>query len=117
MIGDNTQDSDPAARRLARFNARPEIQSIAARYADWAHGDGCIINVQLSALAMMRLARRISRADYRASLRKLAATSGLPHADFQLLAKCSREIARCMLSGSGQIPFTPWEWDREEGKM
>ncbi|RVQ67112.1 hypothetical protein EKN06_09330 [Croceicoccus ponticola] len=107
-----------AAQRFARFNARPEIQRITERYAEWvAQSDGCIINVQLSGLAMLRLAGRISRSDYRASIRKLASASGLPSADFKLLAECSRELARYMLSGSGQIFFTPKQWDFEEERL
>lgn len=113
-----TGNGTAAAQRFARFNARPEIQRITARYADWAaHGDGCIINVQLSGLAMLRLAGRITRQEYRTSLRKLAASSGLPMADFKLLAECSRELARCILAGSGQIPFAPDQWDNEEGEL
>lgn len=118
VTDNNTLDSSAAAQRFARFNARPEIRRITARYADWAaQGDGCIVNVQLSGLAMLRLAGRISRHDYRASVRKLAGTSGLPQTDFLLLAECSREMVRYMLSSSGQIPFTPWEWNAEEGEM
>lgn len=117
-----TDNSNPAhsaaTQRFARFKARLEIRRITAKYADWAtRGDGCKINVQLSGLAMLRLAGRLSRQNYRTSVRKLAITSGLPSADFKLLAKCSRELARCMLSGSGQIPFTPERWDNEEGDL
>ena len=110
-----TESGKAAARRFARFNARPDIQRITSRYADWvAQGDGCMINVQLSTLAMLRLAGRISRSDYRASVHKLAIASGLPPKDFQLLAECSRELVRCALSGSGQIAFTPGDWALEE---
>lgn len=110
-----TENGTAAAQRFARFNARPEIRRITSRYADWvAQGDGCMINVQLSSLAMLRIAGRISRSDYRASVRKLASASGLPPKDFQLLAECSRELARCALSGSGQVAFTPGDWASEE---
>lgn len=103
-----------AAQRFARFKARPDIQRVTARYADWAAGgDGCIVNIQLAELAMSRLAGRLSRSDYRLSLRNLAKTAGLPSKDFQLLAQCNLELVRCMLSGSGQIAFTPEEWDEE----
>lgn len=113
----DTTDS-AAAQRFSRFNARPQISSITSRYANWiAQGNGCIINVQLSALAMMRLAGRITRNEYRASVRKLATKSGLPMADFKLLAECSRELARYMLSGTGQIPFSPAQWENEEGEL
>ena len=115
MTDNSTPGSNAAAQRFARFNARQEIRRITARYADWvAQGDGCVVNVQLSGLAMLRLAGRISRPDYRASVRKLASTSGLPPMDFQLLAECNRELVRYMLSNSGQIPFTPREWDADE---
>lgn len=107
-----------AALRFARFKARPEIQRVTARYASWTEGgDGYILNVQLAGLAMSRLAGSISRSDYRASVRKLAGTSGMPLKDFQLLAQCNRELVRCMLSGSGQIAFNPGDWDAEEASL
>ncbi len=107
-----------AAQRFAQFRQRPDIRRITSQYADWvARGDGCIINAQLSSLAMLRLAGRISRQEYRTSVRKLAGTSGLPLADFRLLAECSRELVRSMLTGSGQIPFTPERWDNDEGEL
>lgn len=96
-VSEMTDQKEPAdnssAQRFARFNARPQIRRITTQYADWvAQGDGCIINVQLSGLAMMRLAGRIARQEYRRSVRKLATESGLPLADFKLLAECSREL-------------------------
>ena len=107
-----------AAQRFARFNARPEVHRITERYADWvAQGDGCIINVQLAGLAMLRVAGRISRSEYRASVRELACASGLPPADFKLLAECSRELTRFILSGSGHISFAPKQWDFEEERL
>jgi hypothetical protein len=117
-MNDNSTPDGDAAKRFARFNARPQIRRITTQYADWvAQGNGCIINVQLSGLAMMRLAGRIARQEYRTSVRKLATESGLPIADFKLLAECSRELARYMLAGTGQIPFNPTQWDNEEGKL
>lgn len=115
-----TDNSNPAnsaaAQRFVRFKARPDIRRISVKYADWAaRGEGCILKVQLSGLAMLRLAGRISRHDYRTSVRKLAITSGLPSADFKLLAECSWELAQFMLSGSGQLPFTPERWNDEDG--
>lgn len=107
-----------AAQRFDRFKARPHIRRVTTRYADWAaNGDGCIINVQLSGLAMMRLAGRITRQEYRMSVRNLATESGLPLTDFKLLAECSRELARYVLAGAGQIPFNPAQWDDEEGNL
>lgn len=118
MTDNNNSGSNAAALRFARFNARPEIKRVTASYADWVtQGDGCIINLQLSGLAMLRLAGRIARREYRTSLRKLATASDLPLADFKLLAECSRELARYMLAGSGQISFNPNQWDDEEGKL
>lgn len=114
----NSFDSNAAAQRFARFNARPEIQSITTRYADWVkQGGGSIINAHLSGLAILRLAGRIGRQEYRTSIRKLGVESGLPSTDFKLLAECSREFARYMLAGSGQIPFTPGMWDGEEREL
>lgn len=105
------------AQRFAAFNARPEIRRVTAQYADWSIcGHGCIIKTQLSALAMFRQAGRITRQDYRASVRKLSAGSGLPHRDFQLIAECCREMVRLMLAEAGQIPFTPGRWDSEDGE-
>lgn len=106
-----------AAQRLARFQARPEIQSVTTRYADWPAGDGVTVNVQLAGLALLRVGGCISRPDYRGSIRKIARTSGLPLKDFHLLAQCNRELVRCALSGSGQIAFTPDDWDAEEAEL
>lgn len=118
MIDHQSTTDNPAAERFARFNARPQIRRITTRYADWvSEGHGCIINVQLSGLAMLRLASRITRQEYRTSVRKLAAESGLPLADFKLLAECNRELARYTLAGTGQIPFSPAQWDDEEGNL
>lgn len=118
MIDHQSTSDNAAAVRFARFNARPQIRRITTQYANWVgQGNGCIINVQLSGLAMMRLAGRIARQEYRTSVRKLATESGLPLADFKLLAECSRELVRYMLAGTGQIPFNPVQWDNEEGKL
>lgn len=107
-----------AARRFAKFRQRQDIRRITTQYADWVtQGDGCIFNLQLSGLAMLRLADRISRQEYRTSVRKQAITSGLPSAEFKLLAECSRELARYMLASSGQISFNPERWDNEEGEL
>ncbi len=107
-----------AAQRFARFSARPEIQRIVRQYYDWiGHRDGCLIYMQLSGLAFVRMANRITRSDYRTSVQKLARQSGLPREDFRLLAQHNRELVRCMLAGSEQIAFTPREWDAEEGDM
>lgn len=103
--------------RFARFKARPEIRRVTAQYADWAtQRNGRMINVQLSSLAMLRQTGRISRQEYRASVRKLAITSGLPSTDFKILAECGRELVRYMLAGSGQIPLTPERRNNEGGK-
>ena len=66
---------------------------------------------------MLRLGGRITRREYRTSVRQLATSSGLPLADFKLLAECSRESARYMLTGTGQISFVPERWDNEEGEL
>ena len=118
MTDHQSPTDNAAAERFARFNARPQIRRITTKYSDWAaQGNGWIINVQLSGLAMMRLAGRIARQEYRTSVRKLATESGLPMADFRLLAECTRELARYMLADTGQIPFNPTQWDNEEGKL
>lgn len=118
MTDHQSTTNNAAAERFARFNARPRIRRINSQYADWvAQGSGCIINVQLSGLAVMRLAGRISRQEYRTSVTRLASESGLPMADFKLLAECSRELVRYMLSVTGQIPFSPAQWDNEEGAL
>jgi hypothetical protein len=103
-----------ASERLARFQERPDIQRVTARYAEWAESeDGCVVNVQLAGLAMLRLAGRITRQDYKRSVRRLAKSTGLPVHDFLLIAKCSLEAAQCVLVGSRQIPFMPDRWDAE----
>lgn len=109
MIGETPE------KRFKRFNERLDIQRITKQYADYVHeDDGIKISFQLSTLAMLLQAGGISRRDYRGSVRALSATSGLPDGDFRLLAECSRELTRYLLCASGQIPFTPWEWDEQE---
>lgn len=116
-MNDNEHSSDSATRRLARFRKRPEILRVAERRADWLQSDnGAIVSTQLAGYAMTRLAGHMSRKDYMQSISKLAATSDLPFNDFKLIAKCVLEQVRCMLSGSGQIPFTPACWDEEDGE-
>jgi hypothetical protein len=105
---------DPA-EHLRKFIDKPESKYIATKYASLVQTPaGIAINAKLTGLAMLRLARRMTRQEYRQSLRQLAAKSGLPLADFRLLARCSRELTRCTLSGSEQIAFTPMLWDAEE---
>lgn len=104
--------------RFMRFNERSEIQRIKNKYADYVHqDDGIKINLQLSSLAMLLHAGRISWRDYRNSVRALSATSGLPDIEFRLLAECSRELTRYLFCVSGQSPFTPWEWDVQERRV
>ena len=93
-----------AQERFARFRRRPDIQSVTARYADWARtSDGMLIHAQLAGFAMTRLGGRMTRNQYRASVRQLASGSKIPARDFALLAECGRELARCLLVGSGQL--------------
>lgn len=107
-----------ADERFARFKARRDIRRVTAQYADWAESpDGSIVNVQLAGLAVARLSGRISRQAYRSSLRKMSRESGLPQHDFRLLAECGRELARCALAGTGQVPFAPSQWDAEEAEF
>jgi hypothetical protein len=107
-------DARLALERFARFRERPEMRELSSQYADWAQSeDGCIVNAQLAGLAILRLAGRISRQHYRQSVCNLAKSSSVPTADFMLIAKGILEAARCMLAGSGQIPFTPDQWDAE----
>jgi hypothetical protein len=116
MSNDTASAERIAAAKFARFNQRPEILRMTAKSADWAESDiGLNTNVQLAALAMLRLSGRITRQVYMASVRKLATKSGLPLADFRLIATYSLELTRCMLTGSGQIPIMPESWDDEEG--
>lgn len=104
--------------RFMRFNERSEIQRIKKKYADYVHqDDGIKINLQLSSLAMLLQAGCITWRDYRDSVRALSLMSGLPDIDFRLLAECSRELTRYLLCGSGQSPFTPWEWDAQERRV
>lgn len=110
------EHSNSPARRLESFSKRPETLRVTERYADWMQSDnGVITCTKLAGYAMTRVAGRISRPDYKQSVRKLAVTSGLPTDDFLLIAKCILEQLRCMLAGSGQIPFTPTRWDEEDG--
>jgi hypothetical protein len=103
-----------AAERFARFQQRPEVRRVTSRYADWARtSDGVTVNVQLSGLAMMRLAGRLSRNDYKKAVRDLAATSSIPPHDFRIFAKCILEFTRCALAGSGQFDAGHTDWDVE----
>lgn len=103
--------------RFARFSVRPDVADVTSRYGDWANSsDGIMLNLQLSGLAMMRVAGRLSRNDYKRSIRNLASTSGICLGDFLIMAEYGLELARSDLAGSGQIPFTPERWDAEEGE-
>ena len=103
--------------RFARFKSHPDIEDVAKRYADWAESsEGIGIDLQLALFAMLRINGRMPRPAYRLAVRNLAANTTIPIRDFLILAKCQLELMRCGLAGSGQIPFTPSEWDAEGGE-
>jgi hypothetical protein len=100
--------------RFARFKARPDVADVASRYGDWAvSSEGIGINLQLAMLAMQRVRGQMPRSAYRLAVRDLAATTTIPLRDFLILAECQLELLRSGLAGSGQMPFTPSEWDAE----
>jgi hypothetical protein len=115
-VTDNASSAgSAAAQRLRRFQMRPDVQKVTGRHADWAQSDeGCIVNLQLASLALARVTRRISRQDYKRSVRILARSASLPVQDFLLIAKCCLEATQCMLAAIGQIPYTPAQWDIED---
>jgi hypothetical protein len=101
-----SEPGECAADRFAQFQQRPDVQRVANRYADWPQTSaGTVINLQLSFLAMARAAGKLSRAAYRKAVRDLAAESGIPAADFRILARCALEVVMCGLAASGQIAF------------
>lgn len=103
-----------AAKRFTR-KAHGEFADVAARYADWSSTDeGVRVMMQLSFFAMARLSGQMARPAYRRAVRDLAITTTVPLRDLLLIAKSGLEVTRSALAGSGQIPFTPDEWDAEE---
>lgn len=101
--------------RFARFKSRPDVEDVANRYAGWVvSGEGIGINLQLALFAVLRVSGQMARPAYRLAVRELAATTTIPLQDFLILAKCQLELLRNGLAGTGQIPFTPSEWDAEE---
>ena len=110
-------DAQSILARLARFKSDPLIHDVANRYGHWALSDeGIRINLQLAMFAMLRVSGQMSRPAYRAAVRELAASTTIPLPDFLILAQCQLVLLRSGLAGSGQIEFTPDEWDSEEGE-
>ena len=104
------------AKRLARFMSRRDVESVARRHERWSRSsEGIASNVKLALLAMLRSSKQMSARDYKKAIRQMASTSSIPVSDFQILAKIQLEISRCSLAGTGKVPFTPSDWDREEG--
>lgn len=104
-------------KRLARFMSRRDVESVARRYERWSNSsEGIASNLKLALLALLRSSKQMSARDYKEALREMASTSAIPASDFQILAKIQLEISRCSLAGTGQVPFTPSDWDREAGR-
>ena len=107
-MSEATNQGRIAAEHFARFQQRPEIRNVTARYAEWAvTPDGIVIHLQLSCLAVSRLSGQLPRSNYRKAIRELARSSGIAWPDFVLLAKCGFELVRCALGVSVQIPWDP----------
>ena len=101
--------------RFAKFNASPDIAHVTNRYGDWVlSSEGIGISARLSMFSFLRASQKMPRPQYRRAVRDLASTATIPLCDFYIIAKWHLELVRSGLAGTGQIPFTPSEWDTEE---
>jgi hypothetical protein len=92
-----------AAERFARFQERPDVKLITAKYADFvATPEGIMVTIQLSCEAIKYLSGITSRHGYETAIGKLAAKSGIPLTDLRLLAETHLELTACALVASGQ---------------
>lgn len=94
--------ADEAFKRLAQFKARPDVDSVAKRYADFVEtSDGIVVMMTLSLLANARLAGAIDRHQHGQSVMELAADTKLPISDVRIMADSALELLRCCLAGRG----------------
>lgn len=92
-----------ALERFTNFYRRPDVRDHAARYADWAQGEGALLMSTISLATMLCLSGKMSPTDYCRAIHATEQTSGLPPPDYRLLVECMFEQTRCMLVGSGQL--------------
>ena len=82
-----------AAERFARFQERPDVKLITAKYADFVSTpEGMIINLLLTWEATSHLNGITTRHQYENAVVKLADKFGIPIADLKILAECTTEL-------------------------
>ena len=93
-----------SAERFARFHDRPDVKRIARRYAGRVRTDtGLLTMTQVAGLVMLLVAGKLSRAHFKAELRKIGKSGRVPIDDLKIIARTIEETVRCGLYGSGQL--------------
>jgi hypothetical protein len=84
-----------AADRFARFQERPDVKCITAKYADYvATPKGVTLSIQLACEAISFLSGIMTRRGHEVAVEELADKYGIPIADLRILAECPVEVLR-----------------------